>query len=933
MKVLKVILNSFFALITSTFGEFSWKAPSWLTGLKRRAQKITLKTFILSLASLGAALGAYFGYEFYLNSLPEIKYTTVETVAPKLTSYPDKKISKLSLRFSTSAAPIDSIGKTLTSGVAISPKIKGSWRWETDQTLTFEPSAAVAFKSDWLVGTTYTVKLERALFPKQVNLKNYSISFKTSDLTLGFVNGRFYIDPKQPELKKAVTTVYSNTPIDTEDIKKRIRILIATGDQHRLGKHEKTLEPKIRFNKNKTEVYIESPNLELDEQERVVTFSIAEGVQSVRGGEKTVHTHKDTVSIPGKFSAFKVQSPKVIYAKNKKFEPEQVLIFETGVDAKTEHLQKKIELFLLPEDHTPPGRGKKEIKRHQWSSVSEVTQEVIASSQPVSFKTIASERAYSNTHSIKLDLPPNRFILFKVKKGAKGYGGFELKTDESRIVQIPKQQPEVLFMSEGALLTLSGDLQIPILSRAVKKIKYKINRTLPSQNNFLISKILDGNDFSNPASLYDHHKHMIMETFEESEPVPARNRTGTHYTALNLKPYVKKNHGFYYVEASAERSYISANKMVLVTDLGLIAKKSQTTGKTMVFVQNLRTGKPVPSAKVTVIGQNGLSILEKTTDEKGLVSFLDLKDFQNEKRPLAYTATKNGDTTYLPYRMYDRQLDYSRFEVGGVHKYGTGSELSAMIFSDRGLYRPGDQVNIGLIVKSIKNIANAGIPLSLNVTNPRGKNIYSTIFKAVPNVLKDFTFKTQSSSPTGQYTVSLKLIKKNNRGEEYQVDLESLYVSIEEFQPDKLKIRAHVTPFKSKGWVPLKDLTVKVDIKNMFGSPAQNRIIKSKLTLKPTSPKFKGLEDYTFINPNSEQTQTATEYLKEQTSDLEGKTQYDINLSKYKGYFNIKVETEGFEAAGGKSVDTQNVLVGSHLENLVGFKADGSLGFIKGLQK
>ena len=44
----------------------------------------------------------------------------------------------------------------------------------------------------------------------------------------------------------------------------------------------------------------------------------------------------------------------------------------------------------------------------------------------------------------------------------------------------------------------------------------------------------------------------------------------------------------------------------------------------------------------------------------------------------------------------DRQLDISRFDVGGMTNAIQADKLSAYLFSDRGIYRPGDTINIGM---------------------------------------------------------------------------------------------------------------------------------------------------------------------------------------------------------------------------------------------
>ena len=49
---------------------------------------------------------------------------------------------------------------------------------------------------------------------------------------------------------------------------------------------------------------------------------------------------------------------------------------------------------------------------------------------------------------------------------------------------------------------------------------------------------------------------------------------------------------------------------------------------------------------------------------------------------------------------HGRELDLSRFDTGGVESGRTPQQLSAYLFSDRGIYRPGETVHLGVITRS-----------------------------------------------------------------------------------------------------------------------------------------------------------------------------------------------------------------------------------------
>lgn len=954
------------------FGQWNWQPPQWLQFVihklrtsaigkswdrlvvraqqnPRRAKKLAIGTGLTSVAIIALGLGI----KAYLDSLPKPDYVEISVSPPAATTPDTKTVYPVTLNFSKSAAKLDLIHRDVTSMVKMSPEVPGSWTWTNDKTLTFTPTAE-AFKTDWLSGTEYSVTLDSKMFPDHVEFESYKKTFTTPAVTLTIYSGRYYIDPLQPKNKKVVTTVYASQPINTEELKKNISITYQSADKSLLGGQGTSLTPKVTFNSYLTEAYIETENISIPETDSVVEISIDKGIPSVRGGKPSAAVAQTKVDVPGKYSAFQISDVKIIFARNEKFEPEQVFVFDTKTDVKSEEIQKALKVYLLPADHTLPG-SKKLVKNYNWSSASEVSPALRKDLKEVALELLPTEETYTALHSFKLNVPVKRSLLIEITKGVKGLGDYELGKTYTEVIRVPDYTPELMFMSEGSILSLSGDRKIPLLARNIEKTKFNIGRVLPHQVNFMISKIFYSDDFKKP---YTHDvDNMIMENFEEEQNLPLKSKTETIYFSLDMKPYIKNSKGFFIIRASGvssnlpevpeelegdsegEGEYASEEagtyaprsledrRLIMVTDLGLIAKQN-TAGSTLVFVQNLRSGLPVEGATVEIIGNNGQAFISQTTDANGRVTFPKLDNYKNEKKPLAIVAKKGDDVSYLPYRMGDRQLSFSRFDVGGEIENAESDQLASMLFSDRGLYRPGDEINIGIILRpKVNSEAVTKLPLMLVVTDPRGHIFKREKIPVKTFSLQDFSFKTHDSSPTGEYVVSLVLIKKE-RGYDREVIVGSTTLKVEEFVPDKLKITTQLIPFKTKGWIPLDKVDAKVYLKNLFGSAAESRKIKAEYTLTPVSPYIAKFKEYTFINPNSKEAQSVNEYLTEKLTDQKGETDYQIDLKKFQGYYLLRFKAEGFEAEGGRSVDAMISTAVSHIDHLVGFKADGSLSFI-----
>ncbi len=79
----------------------------------------------------------------------------------------------------------------------------------------------------------------------------------------------------------------------------------------------------------------------------------------------------------------------------------------------------------------------------------------------------------------------------------------------------------------------------------------------------------------------------------------------------------------------------------------------------------------------------------------------------------------------MPYNRPDRLLNYSRFDVGGVTSNDENpAALTSYLFSERGIYRPGDIVHVGMIVKQPFVLPQqAGLPLEATVVDARGTTV------------------------------------------------------------------------------------------------------------------------------------------------------------------------------------------------------------------
>ncbi len=939
-RIVFALFSPLIWIVKTLFGQLHWTKPKWLSFLSEKIRVAALnirkrkdenparfykRTGVVLLGALVVG-----GVLFWWVTRPEPKKITISSTLPAPTILSEDKppqVFPLRLHFSGSAAPIENIEKTVTKGISVLPELVGSWRWESDQELVF------VVKDDWKVGEDYKISFDQSFFGKHVLLSDYEFAFRSPPFGATVEKTEFYENPLDALDKKVVTTVKFTHPVNKADFEKRITIKMRVLPVKNFdGDDVKLLHYKVLYNKLGTEAYIHSESIAIPEEDGEVLVIIEKGVRAEKGGPGSNSELKTKVRIPGLENYFKLRSIKGAIVKNDSFEPEHVVLIDSSVGLSKKDLEKNIEVFLLPVDKPRIG-DKLGSRGYYWSDPKQVVPEVLALSTPVAIQWIESEREYNPLQSFRYEAEIGRFVFVRIKKGLLSFGGYPLKKDFSEIVRVDEFPPEVKVMHEGSILSVTGEKKLSIVARNLKTIRYSLYRLLPQTVNHFVTQT--SGKFQNPNFNWNFGVDNISEVFTNSESLPEVSPGKAQYSSFDFGSYLSANptnsQGLFLLKVSnwdpkeQVELYPSDQRLVLITDLGVLVKDAQDETHDL-FVQSIHAGGPVADAAVEVIGKNGLSIFSGTTSEDGHVSIPVLKDFKQEKEAIAYVIKKEGDLSFLPFHREDRQLNFSRFDTGGLHTLSETESLQAYLFSDRGIYRPGEEIHLGMIVKkSDWSPLAAGTPLELIVNDPRGIEIRREVVRFEADGFNEYHLKTREASLTGSYQFVLRLVRKNKS----PVFLGSATARVEEFLPDRLTIKSSFEPPPGIGWVSPEDLRVKVNLNNLYGTPAIGHKVRGSLKLNPSFPAFSQYREYTFFDPLRAK-HSFDEVLGEQTTNENGEVEFLLDLNRFeKASYALSFVAEGFEKEGGRGVSTAMMTTVSPLSFLVAYKADGDLSYIR----
>lgn len=914
------------------FGSFSWQAPNWMVWLSVKAGKFKawlianpMRGAGLGLAVIAMTAGGVLGWNWY-QQLPKPVLTRYSSTAPALTSY-DKQgramIHPFIIEFEESAAPVSMIKKAVLEGIKMSPSLEGVWTWDNQRKLSFLP------KSDWPVDTEFNVSLARhKLLAEQIKLGEYQLTFRTAPFSAAIKEAAFYQDPVDPNLKKLVATVHFSHPVDSGRFAEKVKLVLSDGLNFQgLGE---TTKPSVSYDELKLNAFIHSAPLAIPKENSKLELILSEGIQSIRGGNETDDKLSKQITVPGLYR-LEFKNFRMTLVDNERFEPDQVMLIDSSAAVSVAALKGKVRAWLLPEfnSDTPIGERKKPYRWHY----TQVTRGILAASEPVTLARQPSENDFDEVHGFKFRAPVGRMLYVKVDQGIQAFGGYQARKPAMDTIEVQPYPRAVKLMSQGALLSLNGERKLAFMTRGLKGVKIEIGRLLPNQLQHLVDQNSGG--FADP-NVNEYRLDALVERFIENRPLIETEFGKPSYDSIDFAGYLhdrsQVSGGVFMIKLQAydpkhpeARVDVAPDtRFILVTDLGVIAKHGVDGGQD-VFVQSIAGGEPVAGAKVDVVSRNGQVVLTQIADAGGHVHFPHLSDLQREKKALMYVVSHDNDVSFLPINRNERKINLSRFDIGGLDNPLSPQELSGFVFTDRGIYRPGETAHIGMIVRTADwSGLLQGVPLEVSITDPRGLEIVKRRINLPASGFEAIDYSSRETSHTGEYHAGLYLIRNNRRDRQ----IGSADFRLRDFEPDRIKVNVKLSEHEIDGWMRPEQVKARINAMQLFGSPANNRRVEAEMTLSPAIPAFDKYKDFSFKD-QFKQFEPFNEKLAAVTTDADGQAELNLNLQRFaRATYRLYLSAKVFEAAGGRSVSADTTLLVSSAPYLVGVKADGLLNYI-----
>lgn len=848
----------------------------------------------------------------------------------ELTLVPDEKACRKAYgdEWEQGCAAAFGVSGVVADGVSITPPVEGEWRWLSAETLQFMP------KNPWPPQQRYDVSLKSLPLPGRVRLSPHTATITTPVPAVQIGRGEVWVDPDDKGSRAISFALHFRTPPDKAAVARHMTL---TADDPAL----RLSPPEIIWMDDGVRGLVQARILSLAPKDSLVNLSLP-------GFAPLVETHSDwtivaktkdshqSLKLPGQEGLFQIRSARLERATDPDLSQGLYLTLETSLRVTPAALRKALSAIQLPATNTPEA-----LRPYAWKQAPNVAPDDLNRGKPVrvSYAPNAggNENEPASRMRFRVEADAESYVFLALPAGF-GPAGTGLAKPWQEVFQADAPQKIVRILQPGNVLTLGGDRKLDLYSRGLDRIHWRIGRIQPRFLALMSANI----NFRGENGWFD--RDTTSQVWEGVIDLSARGGSDTaqpRFSVLDLAPMLEApavggeafpgagSRGVLYIELRGEAKGEDESwdqRAVLVTDLGLLLKRN-ADGSRELFVTGIRSGQPVADVTVSVLAANGLSLAETRTDAEGRAHLPPVDGFTREKAAVAVLAehSQNGlvDAAYLPLRDVEREVDLSRFNVGGRTSAAEG--LNAFVFSQRGIFRPGETLHFGMLVRRADWAAlPPDLPFQAVLVDPTGVDVSRRTFSVGKDGLADFSWTSPESASTGRYRLHVSTPDGLNGKAEGEV-LGSTSVLVQDFQPDTLAIAAKITPAPGRGWLRTSAAQAEITLRNLYGMPATNRLLRADLAVRPATLTFPGFAAYTFHDAAAFEGEALTRTLPEQRTDAEGKAILPLGLETLRqGTVACELRVEGFEPGEGRAVTLFREILVSPLEAVLGWRPDGA---------
>ncbi len=434
-------------------------------------------------------------------------------------------------------------------------------------------------------------------------------------------------------------------------------------------------------------------------------------------------------------------------------------------------------------------------------------------------------------------------------------------------VFVRDRRPFVRFSGKAYVLPRTGQRGIPVLSVNTNAVGISIYR-IGDRN--LIDTLL-GYDFQRNLSQYQAQQIESErgETVWSGELAVEQELNTEVTTAFPIGEALKDiGPGVYIMtarpkEAADDEYEQNATQWFVVSDLGLSAYSAHDGID--VFVNSLASAAARDGVELRLVARNNEVLATRKTDANGRAHFdAGLARGEGGLAPAAVVASAQDDYAFL-------SLKTPAFDLSdrGVAGRAVPVGLDAFVYTERGVYRSGETVQITTLLRDARGDAALGLPLTLVVERPDGVAYRRAIVADQGLGGRALSVPLVSSSATGTWRVRAYTDPK-------RPPVGETTFMVEDYVPDRIEFDLTTD---AKGISADTPAQLSVDGRFLYGAPASDLELSGEAVIAVVQERS-GYAGYVFGLSDEEFTPKREELADLPQTDASGKATFDVSLGE-----------------------------------------------------
>jgi len=401
----------------------------------------------------------------------------------------------------------------------------------------------------------------------------------------------------------------------------------------------------------------------------------------------------------------------------------------------------------------------------------------------------------------------------KIAGGAASVDGGVLLATYSGSFSVAARKPQLSFAANGRYLPRSAWNNLGIKHLNVEAVNLVVRQVPPENLVFWL-----GGDYAETAD--ERTSNVIFK-----KEVPLRgvaDESGTSWLDVqSMLPQTTKG----VLELRLTGVGASATSRLLLTNMSLVAKKTSTPDKpweqkVQVWALDMDTNALLDDVEVSLVRKSGKTVARCSTSGSAGCAMASRADDIDEAEPFALIARRGDDLTYIRYK--DLRADVVDSSTSGV-PYAGVTPYRAAVFTERGVYRPGEVAHVVAIVRDQKDKApDAGLPVDVQLVDPRAKVARKLTLKTNAAGVIAFDHALAQFADTGHWRVTLTVADKPVGTDDFQV---------EEFVPERMKVA--VAPKQDEALMG-SIIAFDINARYLFGGSAVDRGLTPGCPIPPS---------------------------------------------------------------------------------------------------